>query len=128
MDDQRCVAVLGAGSTMGLGMTRNIARAGFKVRCWNRTLEKARPLEEHGAEVLDSPRGAADGADVILTMLSDADAVIGAFEDAAKSAGSAAVWLQMSTIGEAGTERCAEVAQEHGLTLIDAPVLGTKQP
>jgi 3-hydroxyisobutyrate dehydrogenase len=128
MDDQRCVAVLGAGSTMGLGMTRNIARAGFKVRCWNRTLEKARPLEEHGAEVLDSPRGAADGADVIRTMLSDADAVIGAFEDAAKSAGSAAVWLQMSTIGEAGTERCAEVAQEHGLTLIDAPVLGTKQP
>jgi 3-hydroxyisobutyrate dehydrogenase len=127
MDDQRCVAVLGAGGTMGLGMARNIARAGFRVRCWNRTLEKARPLEEHGADVLDTPREAADGADVLLTMLSDADAVIGAFEDAA-SARSDAVWLQMSTIGEAGTGRCAEAAQTHGLTLIDAPVLGTKQP
>lgn len=128
MDDQRCVAVLGAGSTMGLGMTRNIARAGFRVRCWNRTLEKARPLEKDGADVLDSPSEAADGADVIVTMLSDADAVIGAVEDAAESTRSDATWLQMSTIGEAGTERCAEMAQQRGLTLIDAPVLGTKQP
>jgi 3-hydroxyisobutyrate dehydrogenase len=34
----------------------------------------------------------------------------------------------MSTVGEAGTERCADFAEENGLTLIDAPVLGTKQP
>jgi 3-hydroxyisobutyrate dehydrogenase len=128
MNDQISVAVLGAGSTMGLGMARNLRRAGFGVRAWNRTLKKARPLEEDGAEVLDSAQGAADGADVILTMLSDGDAVIGAIEDAAGGARSDATWLQMSTIGEAGTERCAEVAARHGLTLIDAPVLGTKQP
>jgi 3-hydroxyisobutyrate dehydrogenase len=128
MNDQPTVAVLGAGSTMGLGMARNLARAGFRVRAWNRTAEKARPLQDDGAAVLDTPREAADGADVIVTMLSDADAVIGAFEDAAKSARSDAVWLQMSTVGEAGTERCAEVAQKQGVTLIDAPVLGTKQP
>lgn len=128
MDDQRCVAVLGAGSTMGLGMSRNLARAGFRVRSWNRTVEKARPLEEHGADVLDTPGEAAEGADVLLTILSDADAVSSVFEDAANSAQDDAVWLQMSTIGEAGTERCAEAAERRGLTLIDAPVLGTKQP
>jgi 3-hydroxyisobutyrate dehydrogenase len=128
MSDQRCVAVLGAGSTMGLGMARNIAGAGFRVRAWNRTVEKARPLHEHGADVLETPREAADGADVLLTILSDADAVTGVFEEAASSAQDDAIWLQMSTIGEAGTERCAEVAERHGLTLIDAPVLGTKQP
>lgn len=128
MDDQLSVAVLGAGSTMGLGMARNLARAGFRVRGWNRTAEKARPLKDDGADVLDSPREAADGAEVILTILADADAVSGAIEDAAQSAGRDAIWLQMSTIGEAGTERCAEVAERHGLTLIDAPVLGTKQP
>jgi 3-hydroxyisobutyrate dehydrogenase len=122
------VAVLGAGSTMGLGMSRNIVRAGLRVRVWNRTLEKARPLEDDGAEVASSAREAADGADVILTILSDADAVMGAIEDAAQSAGSGSIWLQMSTVGEAGTERCAEFAEQHGLTLIDAPVLGTKQP
>jgi 3-hydroxyisobutyrate dehydrogenase len=128
MSDRRSVAVLGAGSTMGLGMTRNIARAGMHVRAWNRTAEKARPLEDDGAEICETPREAAEGADVLLTILSDADAVIGAMEDAAASVQRESLWLQMSTIGEAGTDRCAELAREHGLTLIDAPVLGTKQP
>ena len=35
------VAVLGAGGTMGKAMARNIARAGFAVRAWNRTPERA---------------------------------------------------------------------------------------
>src|SRR5581483_2975281 len=39
-----------------------------------------------------------------------------------------AVWLQMSTIGEAGTARCIDLATEHGITFADAPVLGTKAP
>jgi 3-hydroxyisobutyrate dehydrogenase len=128
MNDRISVAVLGAGSTMGRGMARNLARAGFAVRAWNRTHEKARPLEDDGAEVLDSEREAAEGADVILTMLSDTDAVIGAIEAAVAGARPDAIWLQMSTVGEAGTERCAEFAEQYGLTLIDAPVLGTKQP
>jgi 3-hydroxyisobutyrate dehydrogenase len=128
MADETCVAVLGAGSTMGLGMARNLARAGFRVQCWNRTIEKARPLEEHGADVRGSAREAAEGAEVILTMLSDADAVIDATERAVEQAPDGTVWLQMSTIGEAGTERCAELAGALGLTLVDAPVLGTKQP
>jgi 3-hydroxyisobutyrate dehydrogenase len=128
MADQTSVAVLGAGSTMGLGMARNIARAGIHVRGWNRTTEKARPIEDDGAEVLESPRDAAEGADVILTMLADADGVNEAIEHAVQDAADGTVWLQMSTIGEQGIDRCAEFAEAHGLTLIDAPVLGTKQP
>ncbi len=120
MNDQGTVAVLGAGSTMGLGMARNIARSGIAVRGWNRTAEKARPLEGDGAEIFDTAREAVDAADVVLTMLADADAVIDAIEDVAPSAGSDTLWLQMSTIGEAGTDRCAEVAQTYGLTLIVA--------
>jgi 3-hydroxyisobutyrate dehydrogenase len=128
MNDQIHVAVLGAGSTMGMPMARNIARSGASVRGWNRTTEKAKTLEEDGAKVLDSPRDAADGANVILTMLSDADAVIDAVERALEHAANDVIWLQMSTIGEAGTDRCIELAQERSLTLFDAPVLGTKQP
>ena len=122
------ITVLGAGSTMGLAMARNLARAGFDVRGWNRTGEKARPLEEDGGRLFDSPAQAADGADVILTMLSDADAVIDVVEDAAGSLREGTIWLQMSTIGEVGTERCGDLARAHGLVLFDAPVLGTKQP
>jgi 3-hydroxyisobutyrate dehydrogenase len=37
-------------------------------------------------------------------------------------------WVQMSTVGEQGIERCVELAGEHGVAFLDAPVLGTKQP
>jgi 3-hydroxyisobutyrate dehydrogenase len=128
MTDQIRVAVLGAGSTMGLPMARNIARSGAAVRAWNRTDEKARSLEDDGVKVLDSPQEAAEGANVILTMLADADAVTHAVEPALEHASGDVIWLQMSTIGEAGIERCIELAQEASVAFIDAPVLGTKQP
>jgi 3-hydroxyisobutyrate dehydrogenase len=128
MTPEETVAVLGAGGTMGLAMARNIARAGMAVRAWDRTREKARPLEDDGAEVFDTPREAAAGATVILTMLVDADAVLDTMEAALAGGHEDVVWLQMSTIGESGTDRCAELARAHGLTLIDAPVQGTKQP
>jgi len=38
------------------------------------------------------------------------------------------VWLQMSTVGEDGTKRLEETANEHGVDFVDAPVLGTRQP
>jgi 3-hydroxyisobutyrate dehydrogenase len=125
------VAVIGAGGTMGLPMSRNIAKAGIGVRAWNRSPEKAEPLGGEGVEVLDSAAEAARGASVVLTILSDADAVIDAMEGpdgVLTGAEEGSIWLQMSTIGIEGTERCAELADEHALTLIDAPVVGTKQP
>jgi 3-hydroxyisobutyrate dehydrogenase len=128
MTNQIQVAVLGAGSTMGLPMARNIARSGIDVRGWNRTTEKAKPLEEDGAQVCATPSDAAAGANVILTMLADGDAVIDAVEQSIESASDDVVWLQMSTIGEAATDRCRELAEARSLTLVDAPVLGTKQP
>jgi 3-hydroxyisobutyrate dehydrogenase len=128
MTDAQSVAVLGAGGTMGLPMTRNIARAGIEVRAWNRSREKAQPLSDDGVQVADSPAQAVDGAGVILTMLADTDAVLASMQEPLASAREGAVWLQMSTIGEAGTQRCIALSREHGLQYVDAPVLGTKQP
>ena len=125
------VAVLGAGGTMGLPMARNIAGAGIAVRAWNRTRDKAEPLAGDGVEVHDSAAEAADGASIVLTVLSDADAVVSTMEGsggALAKAGDGAIWLQMSTIGIEGSERCAELAEQHGLVLVDAPVVGTKKP
>lgn len=121
------VAVLGAGGTMGLPMARNIAHAGMEVRAWNRTRERAEPLTADGVEVLDSPSDATAGATVVLTILSDGEAVLETMEGA-DGAAQDAVWLQMSTIGIEGTERCAALAERAGLTFVDAPVIGTKQP
>jgi 3-hydroxyisobutyrate dehydrogenase len=125
------VAVLGAGGTMGFPIARNLVRAGIEVRAWNRSREKAAPLAQDGVTVCDTPREASHGAAVVLTVLADTDAVIESVDKdggALARSGQPTIWLQMSTIGEAGTDRCAELALERGVTLIDAPVLGTKQP
>ncbi|HEY2656332.1 MAG TPA: NAD(P)-dependent oxidoreductase [Solirubrobacteraceae bacterium] len=125
------VAVLGAGGTMGFPMARNIARASIEVRAWNRSRQKAEPLAEDGVSVCDTPAEAADGAGIVITMLADTDAVIAAMEGdrgALATADESMIWLQMSTIGEAGTERCMTLARDHGVAFVDAPVLGTKQP
>jgi 3-hydroxyisobutyrate dehydrogenase len=116
---------------MGLPMARNIAKAGIEVRAWNRSREKAEPLAEDGVEVLETAAEAATGAAVILTILSDADAVVSVIDGsdgALAGAEKGAIWLQMSTIGIEGTERCAALAEKHALVLVDAPVVGTKQP
>jgi 3-hydroxyisobutyrate dehydrogenase len=112
-------------------MAASIARAGLKLLAWNRTREKAEPLAEYGARICDTPAEAAAGARLILTMLADADAVISAMngeQGALAGARPNSVWVQMSTIGEQGTERCIALARERGIAFVDAPVLGTKQP
>ena len=113
---------------MGLGMARNIQKAGMTVRAWNRSAEKAQPLADDGITVVDSPTDAIDGADMILTILSDGDAVLDVAGQVLPDAPSEAIWLQMSTIGHEATDRCIELAKQHDITFVDAPVLGTKKP
>ncbi|MGZ4181128.1 MAG: NAD(P)-dependent oxidoreductase [Solirubrobacteraceae bacterium] len=122
------IALLGAGSTMGFAMARNMLKAGLRVRAWNRSAEKAQPLAQDGAEIGESPAEAAQGASLIVTMLSNADAVIETIEPVLRDGDSGVAWVQMSTIGEQGTERCIELAREHDVAFLDAPVLGTKGP
>ncbi len=82
-------------------------------------------------EACATPAEAARGAGVVVTMLSDADAVTGAMDGAEGGLAGVegdAVWLQTSTIGEEGATRCAELAAARGVVFVDAPVLGTKGP
>jgi 3-hydroxyisobutyrate dehydrogenase len=130
MANDNAIAVLGTG-IMGAAMARNLLAAGFEVRAWNRSREKAEPLADDGATVADSPAEAAEGAGFVLTMLADADAVAEAAggEDGALSVLlEDGVWLQMSTVGLEGQEKLARIAEEHGVYHVDAPVLGTKEP
>jgi 3-hydroxyisobutyrate dehydrogenase len=119
------VAVLGTG-TMGAGMVRSLRRADLPVRTWNRDRGKARALTDTGAEAFDSAAEAAAGADVVLTMLLDADAVLDVIRQASPAAGT--VWLQTSTVGLEGADRTVAAARELDLVLVDCPVLGTKEP
>jgi 3-hydroxyisobutyrate dehydrogenase len=119
------VAVLGTG-TMGAGMVRSLRRADLPVRMWNRNPARARALADTGAEACDSPAEAVAGADVVLTMVFDADAAIDVVREAAPPVGT--LWLQSSTVGVEGVGRTITAARELGLVLVDCPVLGTKEP
>jgi 3-hydroxyisobutyrate dehydrogenase len=119
------VAVLGTG-TMGAPMARNIAAAGHEVRAWNRSRGRAEPLTADGVQVAGSPDEAAAGAEVVVTMLSDGDAVEAVAAEL--SFPEDAVWAQMSTVGIEATERLLARAAGAGVPLVDAPVLGTKAP
>ena len=122
---QPTVAVLGAG-TMGAGMVTSLRRAGLPVRVWNRDRAKAEARTGTGAEVSGTPAEAAEGADVVLTMVLDADAAIDVVTQAAPAAGT--TWLQCSTVGVEGADRTVAAARDLGLVLVDCPVLGTKEP
>jgi 3-hydroxyisobutyrate dehydrogenase len=125
----KSVAVLGTG-IMGAAIARNLAAAGIETRAWNRSAERAEPLADHGVTVAAVAAEAADGADAVLTMLADADAVLSVMtkERVIEAMSSEAIWLQMSTIGSEGTGDAIALAERTHLRIVDAPVLGTKQP
>jgi 3-hydroxyisobutyrate dehydrogenase len=115
------VAVVGTG-IMGGGMAKNLVAAGHDVVVWNRTRAKAEAID--GATVADSPADAAQGADVLVTMLADGPAVA----DAAPPDRFGGVWAQMSTVGVEWTTRLQQLARDRGIDFVDAPVLGSRQP
>ena len=119
------VAVLGTG-IMGAGMAGSLAREGHEVTVWNRTRSRAEALAGDGVTVADDPQQAVAGAEAVVTMLWDTDAVHEVVSGLELPDG--CVWVQSSTVGLEGTRRLAELADERGLTMLDAPVLGTKQP
>jgi len=125
------VAVLGAG-TMGSSMVQRMLDLGFAVKVWNRTPGPAAALAEHGAIACATPTEAVAGAEVVVTMLPNAEAVA----DVMLRAGTLdalwanATWAQMGTIGVEATERlAAEVARQRpDVLFVDAPVSGSREP
>jgi 3-hydroxyisobutyrate dehydrogenase len=125
------VAVLGIGA-MGHGMARSALRAGIPTIVWNRERGATRDLAEFGAEVAGTAADAARRAAIVVTMVTDADAVISIARDLGVLGALApgAIWAQMSTIGVRGIERVATLVDKErpDITLVDAPVSGSKDP
>ena len=128
---QEPVAVLGIGA-MGHGMATSLLRAGIPTIVWNRRSAATRDLAGLGADVAATAADAARRAAIVVTMVTDTDAVVSIARDQGMLAALApgATWVQMSTIGVAGTERVAAMvaAERPDVTLLDAPVSGSKDP
>jgi len=120
-------AVLGTG-IMGAAMARSLAREGHEVTVWNRTPSRAEAVAGEHITACGAIGDAMLGADVVFTMLFDAASVLEVTGELAGALGSDAVWAQSTTVGPDGMRRVADAAGEVRDRLLDAPVLGTKQP
>jgi 3-hydroxyisobutyrate dehydrogenase-like beta-hydroxyacid dehydrogenase len=118
------VAFIGLGA-MGSRMARRLVDAGHRVFAWNRTRSRVDQLA--GADAVPSPMEAARRAEVVITMVSDPQALRAVTEGhegvAAGISGQTTV-IEMSTVGPAAVSRLASVLPK-GVGLIDAPVLGS---
>ncbi len=120
------IGFLGTGS-MGRPMAARLLGAGHDVTVWNRTPERARPLEQAGATVAGTPAEAARGAEFVFTMLADGaavDDVLFGQDGAAAVMSPGTLVVEMSTIGPAGVRRIREGLPVE-VDLIDAPVMGS---
>jgi 3-hydroxyisobutyrate dehydrogenase len=120
-------AVLGTG-IMGAAMARSLARAGHDVTVWNRTPARAEAVTGERITACGAIGDALLGADVLLTLLFDPASVMEVAGEVAGALGAGAVWVQSTTVGPQGMRQIAEAAGPAADRLLDAPVLGTKQP
>jgi 3-hydroxyisobutyrate dehydrogenase len=122
------VALLGLG-IMGIGIAQNLLKAGFSLTVYNRTRAKAEPLAAQGAQIADTPRAAAQGAAIVLSMVGDdsASQAIWLGQDGALAgAEPGAVLVECSTLSLGWVRELAGLAAARGLALLDAPVAGSK--
>jgi 3-hydroxyisobutyrate dehydrogenase len=123
------IAVIGAG-TMGSAFSRRLLAAGMRVSVWDPNPAAAARLAEAGAMAAATSADAVRDADVVLTMVPTIAAIEETMPSVLAAMRPAAVWLQMSTIGVAGTERALALARERrpDIVFVDAPVSGSRTP
>ena len=116
---------------MGQAMAANILKAGYPLTVYNRTAEKAEALRNAGALVADRPSLVTDASDVIILMLTGqeaVDAVLHGDEGVLSGECKGKIVINMSTVPANCSIDWASQLAEHGATLIDAPVSGSKVP
>jgi 3-hydroxyisobutyrate dehydrogenase-like beta-hydroxyacid dehydrogenase len=119
------IAFYGLG-IMGSRMAANLVRAGHELRVWTRTAEKATAFaDQHRAHAAATPDEAAQGADVLITMLVDGPQVAEILGAAAGGAAPGTLAIDMSTTGPRAAREIAESLQARGLRFVDAPVTGS---
>ena len=121
------VAFIGLGA-MSSRMAQNLVAGGFKLRVFNRDRAKTKDAAAKGAEVCDSPAAAAQGAQFVVSIVSDDDAtrevMLGA-SGVLAGAARATVILDSSTNTPAMSREAAQAAAAKGCVYLDAPVSGS---
>ena len=125
MSSPRNITLIGTG-LMGFPMSQNLLRAGHNLTVWNRSADRAQPLVKEGATLAGSPAEAIEGAEFVITMLSDGFATEALLTDAdVKSAlKPGMIWLDMSSAKPAHAREQSAMLAKSGVAHLDAPVSG----
>ncbi len=119
------IAFLGIG-LMGGPQSRRLLAAGYPLTAWNRTRAKADAMAAHGAQVAATAAAAVKGADIVITMLENGEAVGGVLFDQGVAAAlkPGALVIDMSSIKPREAREHAARLEARGCRHLDAPVSG----
>jgi 3-hydroxyisobutyrate dehydrogenase-like beta-hydroxyacid dehydrogenase len=121
------VGFVGLG-TMGGPIVKRLLAAGHTVTGYNRTRSRGEWLLELGMRWADTPRAAAENADVTFTMVSDTEALLavtGGPDGLLSGLKPGNVYVDMSTISPAASQELAAQVASKGAQMLDAPVSGS---
>lgn len=113
---------------MGNPMSQNLLKAGHQVTVWNRTKAKANEVVAAGAKWAGSPKAAAEGADVVFTMISDGPTlhkVVFGDDGILNGAASGQIIIDMSTVAPAESEPVNDALEAKGCKFLRCPVTGS---
>ena len=121
------IGFIGLG-TMGAPMAANLLKAGHRLTVYDLNSAAVEATVASGATAANSPRQAAEGAEVVVSMLPASAHVIAALlgpDGGVEGLASGATLIDMSTIDPGTTRRVAAAAQARGAAMLDAPVSGS---
>jgi 3-hydroxyisobutyrate dehydrogenase len=123
------VGFIGLG-IMGRPMALNLLKAGHRVTAYNRSPGPREELAAAGAHIAATPSAAAEGAEAVITMVTDSpdvEAVILGPHGVIHGAAAGTVVVDMSTISPEVTRRLGATLAGRGVPMVDAPVSGGDQ-
>ncbi len=123
------IGFIGLGN-MGQPMASNLLSAGYELRVYNRTKEKAEPLIKQGATLVSHPREVAVPGGIVITILANdhiLEDIVSGDEGILEQLGPNGIHVSMSTVAPATACRLAEHHQQHGIAYLASPVLGAPE-
>ncbi len=119
------IGFIGTG-LMGLPMAKNILKAGYNLKAFNRSQNKAAPLKDQGAEISSTIKEVVSDSDFIITMLTDDTAVdeIMSSSDFLEGLKSEATVIDMSSVKPSTATKHGNNLKLKNINYLDAPVSG----
>lgn len=120
------IAVVGTG-IMGSGIAANYLKAGYQVTIWNRSPAKAKPLQELGANLAQSPKQAALAADIIFEVTANDESSQSIWQGPdgiLAGADKEKILITSATLTIDWTTRLSRLCSEKGLSFFDMPLTG----